>query len=89
LTLSSNIFAFEPQEKTQTYNQVPSVVEAAFSQENFQHTLLAKNIVNSQTMPQSSTESTNEFLTAISVYLIIIIVYSIYGFTVSSKKIRA
>ena len=90
LTLSFNVFALEVQEKpkiTTTY-QTPSFVKIALNQEKSPDTHLATNIVNSHTIPQASVEKPSEFLTAFCVYLIIIIVYSIYGFKANSKNIR-
>jgi len=90
LTLSFNAFALEAQEKPKitTPDQTFSVVKIALNQENSPDTHLANNIVYSHTMPQASAEKPNEFIAALSVYLIIIIVYSIYGFKANSKNIR-
>lgn len=89
--ISFNTFAFEPhlKPKIDAYNnQVPSVIEVALNQENVQDTLLAKNVVASQTISQSSTDNSSELLNAISVYLIIIAVYSLYWLKFSSKNIK-
>ena len=89
LTLSFNVIALDVQEKPTitTSEQTPSFVKTAVNQEHSSDTHLANNIVNSQTVPQAS-EKSNEFITALSVYSIIIIVYSIYGFKANSKNVR-
>lgn len=51
-------------------------------------TYLATHIVNSHTIPQASAEKPSEFITALGVYLIIIIVYSIYGVKANSKNAK-
>lgn len=83
LTLSFNVFAIEVQEEP----MVATTAQMALNQENSQDTLAA-HIVNSQTIPQDSVEKPSEFITALSVYLIIIIVYSIYGFRANAKNVR-
>jgi len=90
LILSFNVFAREVQEKPENSRteQMSSVVKTALNQENSPDTHLATDIVNSQTIPQSSGKKPSEFITAVTIYLIIIIVYSIYGFKASSKKVR-
>lgn len=90
LTLSFNVFALEVQQKSKitSTDQTSSLVKIALNQEKSPNTLIATNIVNSHTIPQASAEKTSEFITALSVYLIIIIVYSIYGFKANSKNIR-
>jgi hypothetical protein len=90
LTLSFNVFAVEVQEKPMLTKpeQTSSFVKTALNQENSQDILSANNIVNSHTIPQASAEKSNEFITSLSVYLIIIIVYSIYGFKANSKNVR-
>jgi len=90
LTLSFNVFALEVQEKPKIIktDQTSSFVKIALNQEKSPDALIATNIVNSHTIPQASAEKTSEFITALSVYLIIIIVYSIYGFKVNAKNLR-
>jgi hypothetical protein len=90
LALSFNVFALEVQEKPKitTTGQVSSYVKIALNQDNSQDTPLATHIVNSHTIPQASSEKTSEFIKALSVYLIIIIVYTIYGVTANSKNVR-
>jgi hypothetical protein len=90
LTLSFNVFAIEVQEKSKITkpDQTSSVVKIALNQENSLDTHLAINTVNSHTIPQALGEKPSEFITALSVYLIIIIVYSIYGFKVNAKNVR-
>lgn len=90
LILPLNVFAFEVQEKPKitTPEQISSVVKVALNQENSPHDYLATPILNNQTIPQSSTEKPSEFITELSVYLLIIAIYSIYGFRASSKNIR-
>jgi len=90
LTLSFNVFALEVQQKSKitSTDQTSSFVKTALNQEKSPDALIATNIVNSHTIPQASAEKTSEFITALSVYLIIIIVYSIYGFKANSKNIR-
>ncbi|MGZ5576635.1 MAG: hypothetical protein ACXWE4_01190 [Methylobacter sp.] len=77
LTLSFHIFAVEAQEEPKiiTPNKI------TLSQANSPDT----HIVNSHAIPQASTEKTSEFITALYVYLIIIVVYSIYGIKANSK----
>jgi hypothetical protein len=90
LTLSFNVFAFEVQEQPKIIKpgQTSLVVKVALNQEESLGTHLANPIVNSHTIPQASTEKTSELITALSVYLIIIVVYSIYGFKANSKNVR-
>lgn len=90
LTLSFNVFANEIQEKQKvtTPDQTSSIVKIALNQENSPDTHLATKIVNSHTILQVSDEKPSEFITALSVYLLIIIVYSIYGFKANSKNVR-
>ncbi len=87
LTLSFNVFAVEVQEepKITTTDSTSSVVKIALNQENSPDTPLATHIVNSHTIPQAAAEKPSEFITSLSVYLIIIIVYSIYGFKANAK----
>jgi hypothetical protein len=77
LTLSFNVFAVEVQEEPKiiTPNRI------TLSQANSPDT----HIVNSHTIPQASAEKPSEFKTALCVYLIIIVVYSIYGIKANSK----
>ncbi len=84
LTLSFNVFAVEVQEEPKS----TTVDQIALNQEHSPNTLLAAHVVNSQTIPQASAEQPSEFLTALSVYLIIIVVYSIYGFKANAKNIE-
>ncbi len=84
LTLSFNVFAVEVQEEPKI--TTPDKIE--LNQENSPDTRLATHIVNSHTIPQASAESPSELITALSVYLIIIIVYSIYGIKANSKNIQ-
>lgn len=88
LTLSFNVFAVEVQEesKTTTADLTSSVVKIALNQEISPDAHLASHHVNSQTIPQASTEKPSEYITELSVYLVIIIVYSIYGFKTTSKN---
>ena len=90
LTLSFNIFALEIQgnPKIAMTDQSSSVVNIALNQKNSPDAHLATNIVNSHTIPQASVEKPSEFITALSVCLIIIIVYSVYGFKANSKNVR-
>ncbi len=90
LTLSFNVFAVEVQEEPKiiTADTMSSVVKVALNQENSPATPLTAHIVNSQTIPQASAEQPSEFITALSVYLLIIIVYSIYGFRANAKNIE-
>ena len=81
LTLSFNVFAVEVQEEPKiiTPNRI------SLSQANSPDTLSANHIVNSHAIPQASAEKPSEFITALCVYLIIIVVYSIYGIKANSK----
>lgn len=90
LTLSFNVFAIEVQEepKIAATDQTISTVKIALNQENSPDTHLATHIVNSHTIPQASAEKPSEFIAALSVYLLIIVVYSIYGFRANSKNIE-
>jgi len=90
LTLSFNVFALEVQEKPKiaTNGQMSSYETMAMNQDNSPGTVLATPIVNSHTIPQALTEKPSEFITALCVYLIIIIVYSVYGLKANSKNAR-
>lgn len=83
LTLSFNVFAVEVQEEP----KMTTPGKIALNQENSPVAPLAVHIVNSHTIPQASGEKPSEFITALSVYLIIIVVYSIYGIKANSKNI--
>lgn len=87
LTLSFNVFAVEVPGKPEITmpDQAPSAVKIALNQE-IPPDVLAAHIVNSHTIPQASAEKPSEFITALCVYLIIIVVYSIYGFRADSKN---
>lgn len=89
LTLSFNVFAVEVQEepKITTPDSISSVVKIALNQGNSPDAHLSTHIVNSQTIPQASTEQPRELITELSVYLIIILVYSIYGYRATAKNI--
>lgn len=80
LTLSFNVFAVEVQEKP----KITTTGQIALNQENSP----ATHIVNSHTTPQPSAEKPSELITAFSVCLIIIIIYSIYGFKANAKNVR-
>ncbi len=90
LTLSFNVFAIDVQKKPAiaTPEQSTSFVKVTLNQESSPDTHLANNINYSHTMPQASSEEPSEFMAALSVYLIIIIVYSIYGFKINSKNVK-
>jgi hypothetical protein len=90
LNFSFNAFALKVKERP-TVNQIDqssSLVKKALKQENSPETFLANPVVTSHTIPQASNEEPTEFLTALGVYLIIIIVYSVYGFKINAKNIR-
>jgi hypothetical protein len=84
LILSFNVFAVEAQDeaKIATLNKLE---QNQISSPDIQ---LATPIVNSHAISEASTEMPDEFMTALSVYLIIIIVYSIYGIKANSENIR-
>ncbi len=82
LTLSFNVFAVEVREEPTATTPKPITL----NQKNSPDTPLADPIVNSRTIPQTSAEKPSEFITALSVYLIIIVVYSIYGFKANAKN---
>lgn len=82
LTMSFNVFAVEVQEES----KITVTGQIALNRENSPDTPLAADIVNSHTIPQALTEKPNEFLTSLGVYLLIIIVYTIYGFKANSKN---
>ncbi len=90
LILSFNVFAIDVQKKpaTTTPEQSSSLVKITLNQNGSPDTHLANKINYSHTMPQASAEEPNEFMAALSVYLIIIIVYSIYGFKINSKNVK-
>ena len=90
LTLSFNVFAIEVQKKPNitTSDPTPSVVKTALNQEFSEVDYLAATMVKSHTTLQASAEKPSEFLTELSVYLLIIVVYSVYGFKANSKKGR-
>jgi hypothetical protein len=81
LTLSFNVSAVEVQDEPRiiTSNRI------SLSQANSPDTLSASHIVNSHAIPQALAEKPSEFKTALCVYLIIIVVYSIYGIKANSK----
>jgi hypothetical protein len=81
LTLSFNVSAVEVQEEPKiiTSNRI------SLSQANSPDTLSASHIVNSHAIPRALAEKPSEFKTALCVYLIIIVVYSIYGIKAHSK----
>jgi hypothetical protein len=83
LTLSFNVFAINVQEEPKIVANDPITL----NQENSPAARLATHVANSQTIPQASAEQPSELITALSVYLIIIIVYSIYGFKATAKNI--
>jgi hypothetical protein len=80
--MSFNAFAVEVQEES----EITVTGKIALKQENSPDTPLAADIVNSHTIPQALTEKPNEFLTSLGVYLLIIIVYTIYGIKANSKN---
>jgi hypothetical protein len=82
LILSFNVFAVEVQEEL----KITAAEQIALSQGNSPDTPLATDIVNSHTIPQALAEKPSEFITSLSVYLIIIIVYTIYGFKANSRN---
>jgi len=82
LTLSFNVFAVEVQEEPAMTTPKPITL----NRQNSPDTPLATPIVNSRTIPQASAEKPSELVTALSVYLIIIVVYSIYGFKANAKN---
>jgi hypothetical protein len=84
LILSFNVFAVEVQEEPKI--TAPNSVEQ--NQITSLATQLATPIVNSHAISEASTEKPDEFMTALSVYLIIIVVYSIYGIKANSENIR-
>jgi len=84
LILSFNVFAVEVQEEPKII--APDSVEQ--NQISSPAAQLATPIVNSHAISEASTEKPDEFMTALSVYLIIIVVYSIYGIKASSENIR-
>ena len=88
--LSFNVFAHEIQEIPAVIapDQASSFVKLALNQDNSPDLLFADTIVNSHTIPQASADKSSDFITALSVYLLIIIVYSIYGFKANSRNIK-
>jgi len=82
LILSFNAFAVEIQDEA----KIIAPDKIALNQENSPGTHSAAHIVNSHTIPQASAEKPSEFINALSVYLIIIVVYSIYGIKANSKN---
>jgi hypothetical protein len=83
--LSCDVYALEFQ-KSQGIpmaDQVPSSVNYLLNQDTTRNILQTNNIVESHTTSLASVENPDEFVTAITVYLIIILVYSIYGLKVS------
>lgn len=84
LILSFNVFAVEVQEEP----KIATLNKVEHNQINSPNTHLATSIVNSHAISEASMEKPDEFMTALSVYLIIIIVYSIYGIKAHSEDIR-
>ncbi|MEE7625183.1 hypothetical protein V3O24_03330 [Methylobacter sp. Wu8] len=87
LTLSFNVYAVEVQEKPNISIPDPtsSTVKIALNQENSPGAQLTAHVVNSHTTPQATAEKPSE-LPALSVYLMIIAAYSIYGYRANSKN---
>ncbi|TAK64743.1 hypothetical protein [Methylobacter sp.] len=83
LTLSFNVFAVEVQEEP----KITAQDKIELNRENSPDSRLATHIVSSHTIPQASAEKPSEFITSLSVYLIIIIVYTIYGIKANSKNV--
>jgi len=81
LTLSLNVAAIEVQEEPKII--APSKITP--TQKNSPDTHPSTQTVNGEASPQASAEKPSEFMTALSVYLIIIVVYSIYGIKANSK----
>lgn len=85
LTLSFNVFAVEVQGDP----TITATERIELNQENSPASHLANPMVNnSHTIPLASAEQPSEFITALSVYLIIIAVYSIYGYRTNAKNIE-
>lgn len=81
LTLSFDVSAIEVQEEPKII--APNKITP--TQKNSPDTDPSTQIVNGEISPQASAEKPSEFMTALSVYLIIIVVYSIYGIKANSK----
>lgn len=90
LLLPLNVFAVEIQDKSKldNYHQSPSVMTLAFDQGISGNTLFTPNTFDSPTMIEPLVDSSSEFLTAMIVYLLIIVVYSLYWIRFSSKNYR-
>ncbi|MGZ5052026.1 MAG: hypothetical protein ACXWF8_15470 [Methylobacter sp.] len=78
--LSFNVFTVQAREEPETVQD-----KTALSQAESPDLALASRHVNSQTLTPASAEKPSEATTALCVYLLIIAVYSIYGFTAGSK----
>jgi len=90
LLLPLNVFALESQGKSKldNYQQPPSVMTLAFDQGTSGNTVFTANTFDSPEMIEPLVDSSSEFLTAMIVYLLIIVVYSLYWIRFSSKNYR-
>lgn len=90
LLLPLNVFAVEIEGKSKldNYHQPPSVMTLAFDKGTSENAIFTVNTFNSPTMIEPLVDSSSEFLTAMIVYLLIIVVYSLYWIRFSSKNYR-
>lgn len=84
LTLSFNAHAVQVQDEPKT----AASDNLELSQINSPDTRLVTQIVNSHSIVEASAEKPDEFMTALIVYLVIILVYTIYGIKAHSENIR-
>ncbi len=82
LTLSFNAFAVQVQEEPET----AALNNVEMNQIKSPDTRLATQIVNSHSISEASAEKPDEFMTTLFVYLVIILVYTIYGIKAHSEK---
>lgn len=80
VVLSFNVFTVQAREEPGTVQD-----KTMLSQAESPGLPLAPRHVTSQTLTPASAEKPSEATTALCVYLLIIAIYSIYGFTVGSK----
>lgn len=84
LTLSFNAFAVQVQGEPKT----AALDNVELNLMNSPDTHLADQIVTSHSISEASADKPDEFMTALIVYLVIILIYTIYGIKAHSENIR-
>jgi hypothetical protein len=90
LTFSFNVFAigYPTQPITDIESELPLVTELALNQEVLQKPFFTTHIDNTFSSAKPAADISSELLTEVSVYLIIIAVYSLYWLLFCSKKLN-